>query len=43
MMTYYLAYGSNLNANIFKKRCPNAKLAGITLIYDYTLVFRGVN
>lgn len=43
MKKYYLAYGSNLNLNQMKKRCPDAKLVGKTIINDYRLVFKGKN
>lgn len=38
---YYLAYGSNLNLEDMKFRCPHAKVAGKTVLHDYRLVYRG--
>lgn len=38
----YIAYGSNLNIAQMKRRCPTAKLVGVSEIKDYELVFRGV-
>tara|TARA_Y100000593_G_scaffold94776_1_gene195940 strand:+ start:12461 stop:12919 length:459 start_codon:yes stop_codon:yes gene_type:complete len=38
----YLAYGSNLNIEQMKIRCPNAKPAGKFLLPNYKLVFRSV-
>lgn len=37
----YLAYGSNLNLNQMKTRCPGAVLIGYTFIPDMRLIFRG--
>lgn len=37
----YLAYGSNLNLEQMKYRCPNSKVIGKTELKDYKLVFRG--
>lgn len=37
----YAAYGSNMNLKQMKKRCPNAVAAGIGILPDYRLVFRG--
>lgn len=38
---YYIAYGSNLNLEQMKRRCPDAKLLGTGTIKDYGLLFRG--
>lgn len=38
---YYIAYGSNLNLEQMKRRCPDAKLLGTGTIRDYGLLFRG--
>lgn len=38
---YYIAYGSNLNVNQMKKRCPSAQIAGTSVIKDYELIFKG--
>ena len=37
---YYLAYGSNLNENQMKYRCPNAVKIGTLVLDDYELEFR---
>lgn len=37
----YAAYGSNMNLRQMKKRCPDAVAAGIGILPDYRLVFRG--
>ena len=41
MKKYYLAYGSNLNLEQLKQRCPTAKVVGKTIINNYRLVFKG--
>ena len=41
MSKYYIAYGSNLNANQMKRRCPTAKVVGTGFIEDYELLFKG--
>lgn len=38
---FYIAYGSNLNKSHFFKICPSAKILGVTLLLDKTLVFKG--
>ena len=38
---YYLAYGSNLNVQQMKHRCPDAKPIGTAWIKDYQLLFKG--
>ena len=38
---YYLAYGSNLNIEQMRYRCPNARIIGTALIEDYQLLFKG--
>ena len=38
---YYLAYGSNLNLEQMKQRCPNARKLGAILLNDYQLVYKG--
>ena len=40
MKRYYLAYGSNLNLNQMRRRCPNAKKVGSFLLRGYELEFR---
>lgn len=37
----YVAYGSNLNIQQMKYRCPTAKLCGTGTIKDYELQFKG--
>lgn len=37
----YVAYGSNLNIEQMKYRCPTARLYGIGVIEDYELQFKG--
>ena len=37
----YLAYGSNLNLEQMRYRCPDAKVVGYTYLPDRKLVFRG--
>lgn len=38
---YYLAYGSNLNVEQMKHRCPGAEIIGMTWLNDYRITFRG--
>lgn len=38
---YYVAYGSNLNVEQMKVRCPDAKIAGTAQLKDYELLFKG--
>ena len=38
----YIAYGSNLNLNQMKYRCPTAKLLGVGVVEDYELQFKGM-
>lgn len=38
---YYVAYGSNLNIEQMRRRCPSAKVAGTGEIRDYRLMFKG--
>lgn len=37
----YLAYGSNLNVEQMKMRCPTAKIVGTAEIKNYELLFKG--
>lgn len=37
----YFAYGSNLNLEDMKKRCPSGTVIGKGLLKDYRLVYRG--
>ena len=39
-MKYYMAYGSNLNVEQMRSRCPDAKPYICTLVWDYRLLFR---
>lgn len=41
MKKIYLAYGSNLNIEQMKYRCPDAKKIGFSFIENYKLNFRG--
>lgn len=41
MGKYYLAYGSNLNVEQMKCRCPSATIVGTAIINDYELLFKG--
>ena len=41
MTRYYLAYGSNLNTEQMKYRCPESKIVGVSEIKDYQLLFKG--
>jgi hypothetical protein len=38
---YYAAYGSNLNVEQMKFRCPGAEMVGTAVIYGYRLMFKG--
>lgn len=38
---YYLAYGSNLNVEQMKRRCPTARPVGVGFIDGYELLFKG--
>ena len=38
----YIAYGSNMNKEQMKKRCPNAIPVGTAILENYKLEFRGV-
>ena len=37
----YVAYGSNLNIQQMRLRCPTAKLVGTGIVEDYELQFKG--
>ena len=39
-MSYYLAYGSNLNLKQMKHRCPDAQMVGRAMLEGYALQFR---
>lgn len=41
MKKYYIAYGSNLNKEQMKYRCPTAKPLGRGYLKDYRLLFKG--
>ena len=41
MKRYYLAYGSNLNIEQMRWRCPDARALGTAEIADYRLLFKG--
>ena len=38
---YYLAYGSNLNVEQMKLRCPDAEVVGTAMLEGWQLAFRG--
>lgn len=38
----YVAYGSNLNLNQMKYRCPSSKIIGKGFINDHELIFKGI-
>ena len=38
---YYIAYGSNLNIEQMKRRCPQARIIGTAEMKDYELLFKG--
>ena len=38
----YIAYGSNMNIEQMKRRCPKAIPIGKGILKDYKLVFKGV-
>ena len=38
---YYIAYGSNLNKEQIRFRCPQAEIIGTSEIKDYELLFKG--
>ena len=38
---YYIAYGSNLNIQQMRFRCPYARIIGTSEIPDYRLLFKG--
>lgn len=40
---FYIAYGSNLNLQQMKHRCPSAEVAGKSLLRNWRLMFRGSN
>ena len=40
MMKIYAAYGSNMNEEQMKKRCPQSELMGIGWLKDYKLMFK---
>ena len=42
MKKYYIAYGSNMNLEQMKYRCPKAKVVGAAWMAGYELEFRGV-
>lgn len=37
----YLAYGSNLDVEQMRFRCPDARIVGWGLLHDYQLLFKG--
>ena len=41
MKKYYIAYGSNLNVQQMKFRCPAARIVGTSIIRNYELLYKG--
>ena len=41
MKRYYIAYGSNLNVQQMRWRCPGARIIGTAELQDYRLLFKG--
>ena len=41
MKRYYAAYGSNLNIEQMKYRCPASKTTGTAMLEGYELIFKG--
>ena len=39
----YLAYGSNMDVEQMKSRCPRAKIIGTGMLQDWRLMFKGVH
>ena len=39
-MIYHFAYGSNLKLEQMKKRCPESRKVGSSVLYGYKLLFR---
>lgn len=40
-MKLYIAYGSNLNVDQMRYRCPGARVAGVSEMKNHWLTFRG--
>lgn len=38
---YYIAYGSNLNVNQMRYRCPTARVVGTAILDGWQLLFKG--
>ena len=38
---YYIAYGSNLNVEQMRHRCPDARVVGTATLEGWTLLFKG--
>ena len=38
---YYIAYGSNLNVQQMRMRCPSARIIGTSVLEDHKLFFKG--
>ena len=41
MKKHYIAYGSNLNVQQMKFRCPTARIVGTSVIRNYELLYKG--
>jgi len=40
-MKFYFAYGSNMNLEQMKRRCPDSKLLGVAILKGYKFVYDG--
>lgn len=40
MSKFYIAYGSNLNIEQMKRRCPHSSIVGSAILEDYELTFK---
>jgi len=43
MNKLYIAYGSNLNLGQMAKRCPTARVIGVSMMGNWRLLFRGAH
>lgn len=41
MKKYYIAYGSNLNIEQMGFRCPDSRIAGVSMLEGWQLLFKG--
>ena len=42
MQRLYIAYGSNMNLEQMRHRCPHSRVVGTAMLKDHELLFRGV-